>query len=147
VIPHGRKQWSPAMLDRLRTMAGKRTSGDCGIAKGFSVRHSHRRTCFAPAPMAAFPQMTSEPAARHENRRKTPSGKTESTTKPSWTLTGQNSRLWGGITTSTTKSSSLFRPNCIANKVVSPLRKGEIVEVQGMAPEHACSAEMLVRIR
>jgi hypothetical protein len=28
-----------------------------------------------------------------------------------------------------------------------PLRKGEIVEVQGMAPEHACSAEMLVRIR
>jgi hypothetical protein len=36
---------------------------------------------------------------------------------------------------------------CIAAKVVSPLRKGEIVEVQGMAPEDACSAEMLVLIR
>src|SRR4029077_12556063 len=40
-----------------------------------------------------------------------------------------------------------FQAKCIAAKVVSPLRKGEIVEVQGMAPEDACSAEMLVLIR
>ena len=36
---------------------------------------------------------------------------------------------------------------CITTKVVSPLRKGEIVEVQRMAPEDACSADMLVLIR
>jgi hypothetical protein len=40
-----------------------------------------------------------------------------------------------------------FQAKCIAAKVVSPLRKGETVEVHGMAPEDACSAEMLVLIR
>ena len=40
-----------------------------------------------------------------------------------------------------------FQARCIAAKVVSPLRKGETVEVQRMAPEDACSAEMLVLIR
>jgi hypothetical protein len=36
-----------------------------------------------------------------------------------------------------------FQANCIAAKVVSPLRKGETVEVHGMAPEDACSADIL----
>ena len=36
---------------------------------------------------------------------------------------------------------------CLAVKVVSPLRKGETVEVLRMAPEDACSADMLVLIR
>jgi hypothetical protein len=40
-----------------------------------------------------------------------------------------------------------FRAKCIAAKVISPLRKGEIVEVQKMAPEDACCGEMLVLIR
>jgi hypothetical protein len=40
-----------------------------------------------------------------------------------------------------------FQAKCIAAKVVSPLRKGETAEVQGMAPEDACSFEMLVLIR
>ena len=40
-----------------------------------------------------------------------------------------------------------FQAKCIAPKVVSPLRKGETVEVQRMAPEDACSADMLVLIR
>ena len=40
-----------------------------------------------------------------------------------------------------------FQARCIAGKVVSPLRKGETVEVKGMAPEDACSGEMLVLIR
>jgi len=40
-----------------------------------------------------------------------------------------------------------FQAKCIAAKVVSPLRKGETVEVQRMAPEDACTAEMLVLIR
>ena len=40
-----------------------------------------------------------------------------------------------------------FQAKCIAPKVVSPLRKGETVEVQRMAPEEACSADMLVLIR
>jgi hypothetical protein len=40
-----------------------------------------------------------------------------------------------------------FQGKCIAVKVVSPLRKGETVEVLRMAPEDACSADMLVLIR
>jgi hypothetical protein len=39
-----------------------------------------------------------------------------------------------------------FQAKCIAPKVVSPLRKGDTVEVRGMAPEDACSADMLVLI-
>jgi Calcium binding len=57
------------------------------------------------------------------------------------------SRSSGGITTSRTKSDSPFQTKCIVAKVVSPLRKRETVEVQRMAPEDACSADMLVLIR
>ena len=40
-----------------------------------------------------------------------------------------------------------FQATCIAAKLVSPLRKGETVQVQRMASEDACSADMLVLIR
>ena len=40
-----------------------------------------------------------------------------------------------------------FQAKWVVAKVVSPLLKGETVEVQGMAPEDACSADMLVLIR
>ena len=40
-----------------------------------------------------------------------------------------------------------FPAKCIAAKVVSPLRKGETVEVRRMAPEDACTGDMLVLIR
>jgi len=40
-----------------------------------------------------------------------------------------------------------FLAKCIAAKVVSPLRKGDTVEVRRMAPEETCSADMLVLIR
>ena len=40
-----------------------------------------------------------------------------------------------------------FHAKCIAAKIVSPLKKGETVEVQRMAPEDACAADMLVLIR
>ena len=40
-----------------------------------------------------------------------------------------------------------FQAKCIAAKIVSPLKKGETVEVQRMAPEVACAADMLVLIR
>lgn len=39
-----------------------------------------------------------------------------------------------------------FQAKCIVAKAVSPLLKGETVEVQGMTPEDACSADMLVLI-
>ena len=39
-----------------------------------------------------------------------------------------------------------FQAKCIAPKVVSPLRKGDTVEVRRMAPEDACSADLLVLI-
>jgi len=40
-----------------------------------------------------------------------------------------------------------FQAKCTAPKIVSPLKKGETVEVQRMAPEDACAADMLVLIR
>jgi Calcium binding len=40
-----------------------------------------------------------------------------------------------------------FQAKCIATKVVSPLRKGETVEVRGLAPEDACAIDILVQIR
>ncbi len=40
-----------------------------------------------------------------------------------------------------------LRARCIAAKVVSPLRKEEVVEVVRMAPEDSCEHDMLVLIR
>ena len=40
-----------------------------------------------------------------------------------------------------------FQARCLVAKVVSPLRKGEAVEVRRLAPEDACSSDMLVLIR
>lgn len=40
-----------------------------------------------------------------------------------------------------------FTAQCIASKVVSPLRKRGAVEVQSLAPEDSCAHDMLVLIR
>ena len=40
-----------------------------------------------------------------------------------------------------------FQAKCLATKVVSPLRKGETVEVVRMAPDDACEHDMLVLVR
>ncbi len=40
-----------------------------------------------------------------------------------------------------------FQAKCIVAKLVSPLKKGETVEVRCLAPEDACSTDMLVLIR
>jgi hypothetical protein len=40
-----------------------------------------------------------------------------------------------------------FQAKCIVSKVTSPLRKGEPVDVRGLAPEDRCSSDMLVLIR
>ena len=40
-----------------------------------------------------------------------------------------------------------FQARCIAANIVSPLSKGEPVQVLRMAPEEACSTDMLVLIR
>jgi len=40
-----------------------------------------------------------------------------------------------------------FQAKCIASMVVSPLRKGETVELRRMAPEEASAGDMLVLIR
>ena len=39
-----------------------------------------------------------------------------------------------------------FQAECVVAKVTSPLLKRETVDVQGLAPEDACSADMLVLI-
>ena len=44
------------------------------------------------------------------------------------------------------KLSFPFQARCIVHRVVSPLKKGELVEVRRMAPEDVCSNDMLVRI-
>ena len=56
-------------------------------------------------------------------------------------------RLSVGITTWRTKSSFPSRRGCIAPKVVSPLRKGETVDVRKLAPEDSCAHDILVLIR
>ena len=40
-----------------------------------------------------------------------------------------------------------FTATCVAERAISPLRKGDEVEVCGMAPEAECGHEMFVRIR
>jgi hypothetical protein len=40
-----------------------------------------------------------------------------------------------------------FQAECIARKVISPLRNEDKVEVHSMAPEDVCTVEMLVMIR
>jgi hypothetical protein len=40
-----------------------------------------------------------------------------------------------------------FPAKCFVAKVVSPLRKGEVVEVRRLAPEDACASDILVLIR
>jgi Calcium binding len=40
-----------------------------------------------------------------------------------------------------------FQAKCTASKLISPLKKGETVAVQCMAPENSCSNDMLVLIR
>jgi hypothetical protein len=40
-----------------------------------------------------------------------------------------------------------FQAKCIRAKAVSPLLKGETVEVRCLAPENVCSTDMLVQIR
>jgi len=40
-----------------------------------------------------------------------------------------------------------FRARCVAANAVSPLRRGEIIEVLRMASEDACEHDMLVQIR
>ncbi len=40
-----------------------------------------------------------------------------------------------------------FRARCTVTKAVSPLRKGEAVEVRRLAPEDSCRSDMLVLIR
>jgi Calcium binding len=45
------------------------------------------------------------------------------------------------------KISFPFRARCLAANPVSPLRKGDVVEVLGMAVEDLCQHDMLVQIR
>ena len=40
-----------------------------------------------------------------------------------------------------------FQARCIAERATSPLRKGEQVDVVGMAPEEECEHEMFVQVR
>ncbi len=40
-----------------------------------------------------------------------------------------------------------FLAKCIAERAISPLRKGDEVEIVGMAPEEECQHEMFVEIR
>jgi hypothetical protein len=45
------------------------------------------------------------------------------------------------------KISFPFQAGYVVAKVISPLRKGETVDVRGLAAEDACASDMLVQIR
>lgn len=45
------------------------------------------------------------------------------------------------------KISFPFNATCAVSKIISPLPKGEVVEVLRMAPEDACMKDMLVLVR
>ncbi len=40
-----------------------------------------------------------------------------------------------------------FHARCTMSKITSPLMKGGIVEVRGLAPQDSCTEDMLVQIR
>jgi hypothetical protein len=40
-----------------------------------------------------------------------------------------------------------FKAKCVAERAVSPLKKGEAVKVLGMAPEEDCMGDMFVLVR
>ena len=40
-----------------------------------------------------------------------------------------------------------FLARCITERVISPLRKGDEIEIVGMAPEEGCQHEMFVKAR
>nr|ALS90779.1 calcium binding protein [uncultured bacterium] len=55
------------------------------------------------------------------------------------------SRLWAGTTIF--KTNSAFRPRQMHRfQIVSPLRRGETVEVRRLASEDICAADMLVLV-
>src|SRR5271157_3828747 len=83
------------------------------------------------------------------NRRRTLVERSASGTKPSSTVDayGPEEQAMGWYYYLENKLRFPFQAKCIASKVVSPLRKGEIVEVRRMAPEDSCSNDMLVLIR
>ena len=60
---------------------------------------------------------------------------------------GEDERVMGWYYYLDDKIRFPFEAKCIGAKAISPLRKGEIVKCQGMAPEDACSGEMMVLIR
>jgi len=62
-------------------------------------------------------------------------------------MRGRKSRRWGWYYYLENKIGFPFSAKCIAADVVSPLRKGEIVEVLRMAPEHNCEHDMFVLVR
>ena len=59
-------------------------------------------------------------------------------------LTVPKSRRWDGTTTSKDKISFPFKARCLQKRSMSPLREGEEVVVDGMAPEDDCMREMFV---
>ena len=73
--------------------------------------------------------------------------RTESTTKAIADANGPEEQVMGWYSYLDDKIRFPLQAKCVAAQIVSPLRKGEAVEVQGLAPEEACSADMLVLIR
>ena len=99
-------------------------------------------------PNLGAPHPSSEGAVgRWQNPKKTLSERTASTTKPSWNAYGPEEQALGWYYYLQDKIRFPFQAKCIVAKTVSPLLKGETVEVRRMAPEDACSADMLVLIR
>jgi len=60
---------------------------------------------------------------------------------------GEEERAMGWYTYLQDKLAFPFRARCIAEKRTSPLKRGEVVEVTGMAPDEDCEHDMFVDVR
>jgi len=59
----------------------------------------------------------------------------------------EEERSMGRYTYLQDKLTFSFQAQCIAEKRSSPLRRGEVVEVTGMAPDEDCEHDMLVDVQ
>ena len=60
---------------------------------------------------------------------------------------GEEERAMGWYTYLDDQLAFPFQARCIAERRSSPLQRGEVVEVTGMAPEEGCEHDMLVDVQ
>jgi hypothetical protein len=115
--------------------------------RGFLARHVNTRKCFAPTPDRAYLGTPNPESKAVKKPKKDPIREDRIHNQAIVDAYGPEERAMSWYYHLDDKILFPFQAKCIAPKVISPLRKGDTVEVRGMAPEDACSSDMLVLIR